>query len=137
MKNTQSLKAWCGALLTLAFGLSAPAASLTNNFDYAQDYVLNGILGDTNWDGVYLRFGDISGGNVGGNPAGNTLIANSAITFPGYLSLRSSGGDWAGSQSGLLCMQSCQAWHIEYAESLANAARYLRSRDTAPITVVV
>ncbi len=96
MKNTPSLKAWCGALLSLVFGLSAPAASFTNNFDYAQNYVLNGVLGDTNWDGVYLRFGDIPGGNIGGNPAGNTLVANSAITFPGYLSLQSSGGDWAG-----------------------------------------
>jgi len=44
---------------------------------------------------MYLRFGDIPGGNVGGNPAGDTAIANSGITYPGYLALRSSGGDWA------------------------------------------
>ena len=46
-------------------------------------------------------------------------------------------GAAAGSHCGLLCMQSCQAWHITSAESLASAARYLWSRETAPITVAV
>ena len=44
---------------------------------------------------MYLRFGDIPGGNVDDNPAGDTEIADSGITYGGYLSLRSSGGDWS------------------------------------------
>jgi hypothetical protein len=27
---------------------------LTNNFDVPRNYFANGIIGDTNWDGVYL-----------------------------------------------------------------------------------
>ncbi len=84
------------SLLLLLAGSTARADSLINNFTAPYDYVANGIIGDTNWDGMYLRFGDVPGGIVGGNPAGSTLIANSAITYAGYLSLRSSGGDWAG-----------------------------------------
>jgi hypothetical protein len=82
-------------VLLAALGLSAQAGTLINSFTTPFDYVANGIIGDTNWDGMYLRFGDIPGGNIGGNPAGTTAIADSGVTYPGYLSLRSSGGDWA------------------------------------------
>jgi hypothetical protein len=40
---------------------SAQAATLTNNFDVPHNYFANGIIGDTNWDGVYLGFGDLPG----------------------------------------------------------------------------
>ncbi len=43
----------------------------------------------------------------------------------------------AGAQSGLLCMQSCHAWHIWLADPVTSAARSLPSQDTVPITVVV
>jgi Bacterial Ig-like domain (group 2) len=89
---------WKTAVWLSCLCLTAQAGTLINNFDAPYDYLANGIIGDTNWDGMYLRFGDIPGGIVGANPAGATTIANSAVTYPGYLSLRSSGGDWAGNQ---------------------------------------
>src|SRR5216684_8184839 len=75
---------------------SAKAGSIINNFTTPLDYVANGIIGDTNWDGVYLRFGDVQNGNAGGSGNGNTTIANSAVTYAGYLGVRSIGSDWAG-----------------------------------------
>ena len=90
------LKVVSSFLLLFLASFAAQADSLINNFTVPFDYVANGIVGDTNWDGVYLRFGDIQDGNVGGSGAGNTPIANSAITYPGYLSVRSIGTDWAG-----------------------------------------
>jgi hypothetical protein len=95
MKTLRTLTRGSAVVLLMTLGLSAQAGTLINNFTTPFDYVANGIIGDTNWDGMYLRFGDIPGGDIGGNPAGNTAIADSAITYPGYLSLRSSGGDWA------------------------------------------
>ena len=94
MKTLKTLRLISTGVMLITLGLSAQADTLINSFTTPFDYVANGIIGDTNWDGMYLRFGDIPGGNVGGNPAGDTQIANSAITYGGYLSLRSSGGDW-------------------------------------------
>src|SRR5260370_37228982 len=76
--------------------LSSGAGSLINNFTTPLDYVANGIIGDTNWDGVYLRFGDVQNGNAGGSGNGNTTIANSAVTYAGYLGVRSIGSDLGG-----------------------------------------
>ena len=96
MKTLRTLTRISVGVLLIILGLSAQAGTLINNFTTPFDYVANGIIGDTNWDGMYLRFGDIPGGNVGDNPAGDTQIADSGITYAGYLSLRSSGGDWSG-----------------------------------------
>ena len=96
MKTLRVLTNVSVAVLLTALCLAARADTLTNNFTSPFDYVANGIIGDTNWDGMYLRFGDIPGGNIGDDPAGDTEIADSSITYAGYLSLRSSGGDWAG-----------------------------------------
>jgi len=76
--------------------VSVQADTLINDFMTPYDYVANGVIGDTNWDGVYLRFGDVAFGDAGGNGNGNTATANSGITYPGYLGLSSSGTDWAG-----------------------------------------
>ena len=96
MKTLTTFTRISAGLWLATLGLSAQADTLINNFTTPFDYVANGIIGDTNWDGMYLRFGDIPGGNIGDNPAGTTVIADSGITYSGYLSLRSSGGDWAG-----------------------------------------
>lgn len=71
------------------------ADSYLNSFDDPFDYVANGIIGDTFWDGVYLRFGDVPGANAGGYGNGNTIVANTT-RYPGYLNLQSVGGDWSG-----------------------------------------
>jgi hypothetical protein len=94
MKRSGTFTRIAVGLGLITLGLSTQAATLINDFTVPFDYVANGIVGDTNWDGMYLRFGDIPGGDVGGNPAGDTAYANTT-TYPGYLNLRSSGGDWA------------------------------------------
>jgi hypothetical protein len=94
MKTTQVLKL-CATLLLSASCGPILASGITNNFDTAADYVANGILGDTNWDGVYLGFGDIQNGNPGGSGNGATLAATAA-TFPNTLSITETRGDWAG-----------------------------------------
>src|SRR5579864_9333382 len=88
---------WTLALLA-AFGLSqhVRADSITNNFTYSVDYFGNGIIGDTNWDGVYLGFGDIPGGNNGGDGNGSTVVANANLTDPGFLTVQSTAGSWVG-----------------------------------------
>lgn len=85
--------AW--SLSVLACAVVAKADSLINSFDFPADYVADGVMGDTNWDGVYLNFGDIPNGNAGGSGGGSTLVANST-DFPGYLSLQTTRGDWSG-----------------------------------------
>ncbi|MGA2662449.1 MAG: hypothetical protein ABSH34_33630, partial [Verrucomicrobiota bacterium] len=96
MKNTRNLRALAGAFPVLALSLSMQAGSITNNFDVSHDYLADGILGDTNWDGVYLGFGDVPGGNDGGDGAGATLAANANLGFPGFLTVQSTATSWAG-----------------------------------------
>jgi hypothetical protein len=96
MKHTQHLKVLAGALFVFAVSLSVQAGSLTNNFDYPQNYLLNGVLGDTNWDGVYLGFGDLPNGNAGGSGNGRTLLADGNISFGGFLTVQTTGSDWSG-----------------------------------------
>src|ERR1022692_3872531 len=85
--------AWFFSAFALVVG--ARGDSLTNNFDVSRDYVANGIIGDTNWDGVYLRFGDIPGGNNGGDGIGNTTVANASVSFSGFLTVQSTATTWA------------------------------------------
>src|SRR6266702_1177977 len=87
---------WALALLVASGpALQVRADSIINNFDTAYNYVANGIVGDTNWDGVYLRFGDIPNGGAGGSGNGSAVQANTTFTG-GYLSVQSTGSDWAG-----------------------------------------
>jgi hypothetical protein len=88
---------WALALLAAAFGLSqhVRADSIINNFTTSYDYVANGIIGDTNWDGVYMNFGDIPGGNNGGDANGITTIANANVANSGFLTVQSTAGTWA------------------------------------------
>lgn len=80
-------------LMFLAVHTSVRAGSITNNFDHAFDYLANGVAG-TMWDGVYLGYGDIYGGDDAGD-IGFTLQANETAN-PGYLTVQSSQTDWAG-----------------------------------------
>src|SRR5437868_10346729 len=93
----RSILRWAAALL-IASGLSSQvrADSIINNFDSSHNYIANGIIGDTNWDGVYLRFGDVPNGSAGGSGNGNTLVANSTVFGGGFLGLQNAGGDWSG-----------------------------------------
>ena len=75
MNTTQVVTLFSATLLLSASCGPVFASGITNNFDTAADYVANGILGDTNWDGVYLGFGDIQNGNPGGSGNGATLAA--------------------------------------------------------------
>ena len=98
MKTTHTLRVISLTLLVLAVICSVRADSLTNNFTATFDYVANGIIGDTNWDGVYTALGDIPLNNdVGGNGPAVTQIAGTATAVgSGYLGVRTSGTDWAG-----------------------------------------
>ena len=95
----RSIIRWASGLLMAATGLvlQVRAGSIINNFNNgSSDYVANGIFGDTNWDGIYLRFGDIPGGNNGGDGNGNTLIANANSDVPGLLKVQQTAGTWVG-----------------------------------------
>ena len=81
-------------LSALTLAASARADSITNNFDTSFDYVANGILGDAHWDGVYLNGGDIPGGTG----TGRTLSADANNSFPGFLTVRGTGGAWVGNE---------------------------------------
>jgi hypothetical protein len=87
-----------GFVAALGLVSSARADALLNTFDTPFDYVANGIIGDTNWDGVYLRGGEIPGGSLGGSGSGNQTIANTTA-FGGFLGLQNIGGDWSGADN--------------------------------------
>ena len=93
MKTMIRFKIVLACLAILAVQTLARAGSLTNNFDNAFDYLANGVPGSM-WDGVYLGYGDIYGGNDAGD-VGYSLQANETAN-PGYLTVQSSQTDWAG-----------------------------------------
>src|SRR5260370_20113262 len=97
MKTTHTLRVISLTLLVLAVSCSVRADSLTNNFTATFDYVANGIIGDTNWDGVYTALGDIPLNNdVGGNrPAVTQIAGTPTAAGSGYLGVRPSGADSA------------------------------------------
>src|SRR5690348_3338604 len=92
----RSILRWASALL-LASGLTTHVrgATINNTFDAQFNYVFNGIIGDSSWDGVYLGLGDVANGNAGGSPNGTSQQANTT-DFPGFLGLTTSGTDWSG-----------------------------------------
>ncbi|MGH7952678.1 MAG: hypothetical protein ACREFE_12290, partial [Limisphaerales bacterium] len=98
MKTIKTIhgKITCLFILLLTSTLLSKADSITNNFDASYDYVANGIVGDTNWDGVYLGFGDIPNGNAGGSGNGSSSIADANVTFPSFLTVETAGSDWSG-----------------------------------------
>lgn len=96
-------------LLTLGLGIitavawvmtpsTVHAGTLQNSFDGGTDFAANGILNQTNWDGVYLGYGDIPvAPDQGGSGQGVTEVASEAFgPYSGFLSLQSSGTDWSG-----------------------------------------
>src|SRR4051794_39281192 len=93
MKQTKFC--WALALLVASgLALQGKADTIINSFDAPLNYVANGIIGDSSWDGVYLRLGDVPNGNAGGSPNGATQVANSSDA-PGFLILTASGTDWS------------------------------------------
>jgi hypothetical protein len=86
---------WFLSILAIALSIPAWAGTIINNFTTTADYVANGIIGETNWDGVYLRIGDFQGQTPTVGSGGNTVIANTT-TFPGYLGVRSQNNGWSG-----------------------------------------
>ncbi len=86
------------ASLTLCLLLPAfiaNTAGFTNHFDSGFDFVAHGIIGNTNWDGVYLGFGDVLAGNPGGDGYGGTIQANET-NRPGFLTVRTAASTWSG-----------------------------------------
>jgi len=91
-----ALKLTALAMAAFACVVTVKADTLINNFDTSFDYLANGIVGDTNWDGVYLGFGDIQNGGAGGSGNGASLIANANVQFPSFLTARTTRTDWSG-----------------------------------------
>src|SRR6185295_13470823 len=99
MKNPAPKLVVAVAFLVSCFALVARADTLINDFSTPFDYVGGGIIGDTNWDGVYLRFGDVPGGNAGTSGAGNTPVAGTGVgIFSGFLALQNVGGNWTAAE---------------------------------------
>jgi hypothetical protein len=74
------------ATVTATFGgvpgsqsVTVRAPGFLDTFNVAHDYVASNIIG-SGWDGLYLGFGDIPGGNAGGNGPGFTTVANANIS---------------------------------------------------------
>jgi hypothetical protein len=84
------------ALAAVAFALPAKADTLNNTFDAPFDYVANGIIGDTSWDGVYLRLGDVPGSVPAGDGNGLTVVANTSVFGGGFFGIQSQGTSWSG-----------------------------------------
>src|SRR5665213_313324 len=93
MKTTIRFKIVLAFLGLLAVQASVKAGSITNNFTGSADYVGGGILGETNWDGVYLKGGDIPGGTG----TGTTTRANETDN-PGFLTVQGTVGAWVGNE---------------------------------------
>ncbi len=91
-----SIFRWAFALL-VASGLALPvrADTVNNTFETPFNYVANGIIGDSFWDGIYMGFGDGPNANAGGSGNGSTTLANTTFNF-GYLTLTTVATDWAG-----------------------------------------
>ncbi len=98
MRNLVS-KTAASLLAASAVVMTGHAATLINTFDAPFDYVANGIVGDPNWDGVYLRLGDIPGANPGGDGNGLTTDANTTVFGGGFLGIRSQGTSWSGPEN--------------------------------------
>ena len=94
MKTLSRFACLCAVPAWLAFSSPVLADSITNNFNNAIDYTVNGVT-NTMWDGVYLGFGDIYGGNNGDGNNGFTAQANETANS-GYLTLQTGDTDWAG-----------------------------------------
>src|ERR1035437_3753975 len=92
MKKTALIKSFAWSFLALVFAVVSVtrADTLVNTFNNPFYYVANGIIGDTNWDGVYLNQGDVPGGTG----AGTTIVANETA-IPGFLTTQGSVGNWA------------------------------------------
>jgi hypothetical protein len=82
-------------LWLLSAAPSARAAAFTNHFNSGFDFAANGIVGNTNWDGVYLGSGDILNGNPGGDGSGRTILANETAS-PWLLAVQTSYSTWSG-----------------------------------------
>jgi hypothetical protein len=94
MKTNSTL--FCLTVAGLLTNTAVRADSFINDFSVSFDYAANGIIGDTNWDGVYLRFGDVPNGSPGGSGNGNTPVANTTAFGGGFLGIQNVGGDWSG-----------------------------------------
>jgi hypothetical protein len=82
-----------GLLILLSATATTKAQVVTNTFTSTTlDLVTNGVLG-SGFDGVDLNSGDIPGGSG----SGTTLLANAAL-FPGFLSVQTINGGWAGAE---------------------------------------
>ncbi len=87
---------WAFALsVASGLALQTRADTVNNTFDNQFNYAANGIVGDSFWDGVYLKFGDVPNGGAGGNGNGVTITADT-IFNAGFLTITNVGGDWAG-----------------------------------------
>ncbi len=83
-------------LSLLAATAPIQAQVVTNTFANASlDLLANGVIG-SGFDGLDLAFGDVPGGNNGGDGNGATLMANSAAPFTGYLVVQTVNSSWAG-----------------------------------------
>ena len=72
---------------------AAVAATFSDDFTINHDYLTSGVAG-TFCDGLYTGAGSFSGGNIGSDGAGSTLIANANISGANRLTVQSAGTGW-------------------------------------------
>ena len=98
MKTTHFIKLFTTSLLLCVWSMAAHAGGYTNNFTDPVDFVASGVTG-TMWDGVYLKSGDV----VAPVTTGAAIGQADTLTFPGFLTVAQTNGQWAGNgNSGFL-----------------------------------
>src|SRR5580704_13970056 len=101
MKSSQKRSVRLTTLAACVFALAvslvtARAQVITNTFSNPSlDLLNNGVIG-SGFDGVDLGFGDVPGGNNGGDGNGQTLQANSLAPFTGFLVVQTVDSSWSG-----------------------------------------
>src|SRR6267154_895388 len=94
MKTTHFIKLFTTSLLLCVWSMAAHAGGYTNNFTDPVDFIASGVTG-TMWDGVYLKSGDV----VAPVTTGAAIGQADTLTFPGFLTVAQTNGQWAGNNN--------------------------------------
>ena len=78
--------------------VSVPANAFSDKFGVAHDYVADGLPG-SGWDGLYLGFGDVPGGNAGIDGEGVTTVASAHGVTNDSLVVTARSTSWVANQN--------------------------------------